>query len=1496
MILASFLFWQSASAQCRAYVPNSNTTTVTPVNITSHSPLANVTAGTNPFGVVFDPDGSRVFITNMGSDNVTVINTVTNAVITTLTVGDDPRGIAITPDGQKLYVVNFGSDNVSVFNAQTYMPITSVGVGDEPFGIAISPDGIRAYVTNSNNADVTEITIATDAVVGPDIAVGNNPRGIVFSTDGLRAFVTNSGPDNVGIISAMSRTQTSTINVGDNPRAINITPDGMWLYVSNSGTNNVSVINTVTNMVTGTVNVGTTPRGVGMSPNGNFVYIANEGSDNVSVIRTSDNTVTHTVAAGDGPWGLGNMIGPNNGPVIDFPTKDTISCITPPAMYPMLTPSNVLDCDQPVTVMLQSTTPTRFTPCMGTLVSRLERVWKITDGLGNMTIYKDTLCLEKVDIALVVFPLDTAVSCANLPMDTTEAKIGSPNVGGDPITNDPNCNLWVFRSQETILVDCPGHFKLRRIWTVLDDCNTSLMRQDTQIITVIDTIKPVLVVPSALVRNVKANVCEADVQFPMPTTLSDMCTPTGSIQLTIQWVPGGTGPAPTNPLAVNRWIYGLKPGTHIIEYQAWDGCNGPGNLNNIMKDSLILDVIDTVPPVALCRANPVSIQFNDGQSEATLTATHFNDGSYDVCGGPIFYKVRRMTASAACPTPGNPNNWWGDNIKFCCSDVGAPVMVQLGVFQGDYVPGLISPAIASHFSICMASVVVLDKAPPVLVCPDTVQMNCTDDLFNLTGLTFPTIMDNCGLADTIIRTRYSLNDCKVGFIYRDYVVIDPSGNRDSCTQVIKVNAVVLLPGDIIWPADTTLYGCAAPTDTSVTGAPILLKQGCGLVGMTYTDEPFQYITGACAKILRTWKVLDWCNYKGDVNPPQGIFQRVQVIKIKDSIPPVFTGIDDLRFSSTDSMCNPVNLTIEPFNADDCTPDNKLLWRYYIDYHKDGSINAQGLGNNISGSYPVGIHSVRLVVEDRCGNFNDTTFMLELVDAKPPTPVYEALIASLMPVNDTTGMLTVPARFYNEASFDNCTPANQLKFSYSVDMNDSLRTYDCDDVGLITDTVYVWDASGNYNFATVTLDLQDNAVNCPNSLVNNNENRTDISGLIRTESGKGVDEVSVQIIQDERVTPLITDLYGRYKYDKASMHKDYEIQPLKGSDPLNGITTLDIVLITKHILGVQTFESPFQMLAADVDRNGLINSNDVVELRKVLLNYQQNFKDNQSWIFIDRTYQFPESLNPWKEALPSTYQVRDLSNTMKVDFTGIKKGDVNQSVVVGYVRDLEKRQLAEHQLLIADQILQPGQVYDLPLALAPGTDIYGFQFGLTWNRDLVSVESVKSDAWLSNDFVNHRFVGQGRLLVSYVHGSGIKVDHSQNLLVLRVVPEKVISTRELFSLNTSLQPELYHQQETKQLVLDYFQTNLDQLAMRLLPNVPNPFSQATTLRYELTETGPIRLQVYALDGRQVFSRQLDGMKGYNEYSVKHSDLGANGTYVYTVQSGGHMLYGKMLLSR
>ena len=36
--------------------------------------------------------------------------------------------------------------------------------------------------------------------------------------------------------------------------------------------------------------------------------------------------------------------------------------------------------------------------------------------------------------------------------------------------------------------------------------------------------------------------------------------------------------------------------------------------------------------------------------------------------------------------------------------------------------------------------------------------------------------------------------------------------------------------------------------------------------------------------------------------------------------------------------------------------------------------------------------------------------------------------------------------------------------------------------------------------------------------------------------------------------------------------------------MNGVSTLDLVLIQKHILGSRSIETPYKMIAADIDNN------------------------------------------------------------------------------------------------------------------------------------------------------------------------------------------------------------------------------------------------------------------------------------------------------------------------
>jgi hypothetical protein len=112
--------------------------------------------------------------------------------------------------------------------------------------------------------------------------------------------------------------------------------------------------------------------------------------------------------------------------------------------------------------------------------------------------------------------------------------------------------------------------------------------------------------------------------------------------------------------------------------------------------------------------------------------------------------------------------------------------------------------------------------------------------------------------------------------------------------------------------------------------------------------------------------------------------------------------------------------------------------------------------------------------------------------------------------------------------------------------------------------------------------------------------------------------------------------------------------------LNGVTTYDLVLISKHILGYDTIDDPYFQLAADVNRSGSITTADLVAIRKVLLGLETSFPNNGSWRFMPESYVFPDPSFAFAEPVPDSIIVTHPVSGTCFRFKAIKVGDVNGS--------------------------------------------------------------------------------------------------------------------------------------------------------------------------------------------------------------------------------------------
>ncbi len=312
-----------------AYVANNNNAqipggdTVSVLNLTNNTLEQTISDSSfnEPYTVTINAAGTKAYVTNSNSTTVTIIDLATNTVTGTIGGFDGPSGLIATLNGNYAYVNNYGSfpgvgsgngTTVSVVDLNTNAIVGSpITVGLAPAAMAITPDGAYVYVVsyvdgNPGTGTISIINTSNNSVQLNAITGFSGPFAIAITPNGKYAYVTNFGNNNfspvgttVSIVDISRNTIVATLNLGIQPAGVAITPDGSYAYVSNyntlydgsgftdltAGQGTVNIIDIQTNkVVSPIIGVGLSPADIAISPNGNFVYVTNYTSNTVSVI------------------------------------------------------------------------------------------------------------------------------------------------------------------------------------------------------------------------------------------------------------------------------------------------------------------------------------------------------------------------------------------------------------------------------------------------------------------------------------------------------------------------------------------------------------------------------------------------------------------------------------------------------------------------------------------------------------------------------------------------------------------------------------------------------------------------------------------------------------------------------------------------------------------------------------------------------------------------------------------------------------------------------------------------------------------------------------------------------------------------------------------------------------------------------------------------------------------------------------------------------------
>lgn len=166
----------------------------------------------------------------------------------------------------------------------------------------------------------------------------------------------------------------------------------------------------------------------------------------------------------------------------------------------------------------------------------------------------------------------------------------------------------------------------------------------------------------------------------------------------------------------------------------------------------------------------------------------------------------------------------------------------------------------------------------------------------------------------------------------------------------------------------------------------------------------------------------------------------------------------------------------------------------------------------------------------------------------------------------------------------------------------------------------------------------------------------ISGQITCMAGGELSGQEV-VLSGSNISDVIvtTDANGNYNFTNVPAGNDYTITIEKEDGDWGGITTFDIIVGVKHILGVQPFTTPFQQLAADVNNDGSVSTLDLVFMRQLILNLTNTFPGGQFYLFATSDYDPAAGTGA-----VAPLNISDLQEDLTIDFVQVKLGDLNGS--------------------------------------------------------------------------------------------------------------------------------------------------------------------------------------------------------------------------------------------
>ena len=840
------------------------------------------------------------------------------------------------------------------------------------------------------------------------------------------------------------------------------------------------------------------------------------------------------------------------------------------------------------------------------------------------------------------------------------------------------------------------------------------------------------------------------------------------------------------------------------------------------------------------------------------------------------------------------------------------------------------------------SITVQDTEAPEVICPTSGVVNCTEDFDTyINGLAF-SHTENCMVNTIDISYEPFTLVCGQGSAVVNYTVADMAGNVGACATPVNIQGVYLQASQVVWPSDYTLACGEDRDDLTITGSP-QFDDFCGTPVASFIDGIESIGLDGCTQFNRDWTIADACS--------GAEYTYTQVIRIPnyDAITAlsdntiIVLEIAGMAECGTDIV---LNFPIPDFCADDVIVANNF---------NTGGANASGfypVGTTIV-TYTIANSCETLFEMFAVVSVLDLT--APVVECEFQSQPLSCATDVLDYINNNW-MITVteacPSTVDILLNFNvSVCGAGSVTFEYIV-TDESANTGACTrTISLVTDaqdfdvsTDVIWPVSplvssacsadlstvtagsvpaivGTFTCVQPIISSVDEEVTPSDPIYCRQVNRTwtitsgcsgaqlgsfvqvilfeaggrpfIVEGHIRTIGDEGLDNIEVMGVQGTRSSVSAVSGYdGFYRLHATKGPEGINVEPRNLDPTIQGISTLDILKISRHIRGEERLPTPYHIIAADVDRDKRLTARDMTLLRDLLLNKISTLPYG-NWRFVDKNYEFINPLNPLREDIPETIHFDTSAHTIaNADFIGIRIGDT-----FGQFDQLQTRQHDREWLRTGEQALKAGEIVEVPFDIASYDGIGGLQLALKFDAGVLKLLDIDWSMAIGQEHVNLDHADLGLILISWDHMSRGNLNQS-TLFTLYFEAIRSSQLSQVIGLKEQIiKPEIYLMEDyqIKMLGLQFVPQEIKESTFELYQNRPNPFGVSTRILFSLPDADQVMLTVFDMQGKAVHHQEASFDAGVQSFTIHNSAVGLpDGTYFYRVKTSKYAATKKMIL--